>query len=121
VFERIVTPVLRQFEPDLLIVSAGYDAHERDPLGGMRLTTEAFAAMTAELRSVAEECCRGRIVAVTEGGYDLEALGTSLDSTIATLNGSFTSPTWPSSDIESHRGRNSFMSAKQTLTAYWSL
>src|SRR5947208_604616 len=63
VFAHIVLPVLRQFEPDLLIVSAGFDAHERDPLGGMRLTTPAFAAMTLELRAVAEACCFGRIVA----------------------------------------------------------
>ncbi len=48
VFERIVVPVVRQFEPDLIIVSAGFDAHERDPLGGMRLSTPAFAAMTLD-------------------------------------------------------------------------
>ena len=72
--------MLRQFEPDLVIVSAGFDAHERDPLGGMRLTTPAFAAMTSELRAVAEECCRGRIVATVEGGYDLHALAESLDA-----------------------------------------
>src|SRR5476649_2650611 len=59
VFAKLVLPILRQFEPDVLIVSAGFDAHERDPLGGMRLSTAAFGAMTAELRLVAEECCRG--------------------------------------------------------------
>ena len=53
--------MLRQFEPDLLMVSAGFDAHEHDPLGGMRLTADVFAAMTMELRKVAEEFCRGRI------------------------------------------------------------
>src|SRR5262249_39567536 len=57
VFRTIVVPVLRQFEPDLIIVSAGFDAHERDPLAGMRVTTPAFAAMTAELQAVADECC----------------------------------------------------------------
>ena len=50
-FATVVLPVLRQFEPDLILVSAGFDAHERDPLGGMRLSTAAFAAMTLELRS----------------------------------------------------------------------
>ncbi len=77
VFADVVLPVLRQFKPDVLLVSAGFDAHERDPLGGMRLTTEAFAAMTMELRRVAEECCGGRMVLVTEGGYDLHALAAS--------------------------------------------
>ena len=67
VFGEVIVPVIRQFEPDLLLVSAGVDAHERDPLAGMRLTSQAFAAMTLELRSVAEDCCGGRIGAVTEG------------------------------------------------------
>src|SRR4029077_9929996 len=58
VLAQVVLPVLRQFEPDLILVSAGFDAHERDPLGGMRLSTEAFAAMTRELRAVADDCCR---------------------------------------------------------------
>ena len=82
VFERIVVPVVRQFEPDLIIASAGFDAHERDPLGGMRLSTPAFAAMTLTLRGLADECCRGRLVSVTEGGYDLQALAASLDAII---------------------------------------
>src|SRR6266508_5086173 len=71
-FEKAVVPVVTQFEPDLLIVSAGFDAHEHDPLASMRVTTPAFAAMTTALRHVADECCRGRMVVVTEGGYDLQ-------------------------------------------------
>ena len=59
VFDEVVLPVLRQFEPDLVLVSAGFDAHERDPLGGMRLTHRAFAAMTMELRRAAESTAAG--------------------------------------------------------------
>ena len=77
-FAEIVVPVLSQFRPGLVLVSAGFDAHERDPLGGMRLTSPAFAAMTMELRRVAEACSGGRLVAITEGGYDLHALAESL-------------------------------------------
>jgi acetoin utilization deacetylase AcuC-like enzyme len=73
VFAAVVIPVLKQFAPDLLMVSAGFDAHERDPLGGMRLSTDAFAAMTLELRIVAEQCCGGRMAVITEGGSDLPA------------------------------------------------
>ena len=120
VFTRIVLPILRQFEPDLVLVSAGFDAHANDPLGGMRLSSGAFAAMTAELRAVADECCRGRIVAVTEGGYDLEALGTSLDASIAALQGS-NAPAWPSSGIASNRGRAAADTARQALGGYWTL
>ena len=121
VFGEVVVPVLRQFAPDLLIVSAGFDAHERDPLGGMRLTTGAFAAMTQELRRVAEECCAGRMVAVTEGGYDLEALAASTDAVIETLNSPPSTPKWPVSGIASQRGRESADLVKQQLKDYWSL
>jgi acetoin utilization deacetylase AcuC-like enzyme len=119
VFSGAVLPILRQFEPDLLMVSAGFDAHENDPLGGMRLTAGAFAAMTADLRAVAEECCRGRIVAVTEGGYDLQALAASLDGVIQTLNDSPGQAPWPSSGIASRRGHDSLQSARDALTPFW--
>jgi acetoin utilization deacetylase AcuC-like enzyme len=119
VFAEVVIPVLRQFAPDLLIVSAGFDAHERDPLGGMRLTTGAFAAMTRELRAVAEEFSGGRIVAVTEGGYDLEALAASTDAAIDALNGAPSAAKWPASGIASKRGRESVDLVRDELKEYW--
>src|SRR5262249_8978641 len=67
VLDQMISRVVRAFRPDLILVSAGLDAHEHDPLGGMRLTTPAFGAMTMALRLTADECCDGRIVAVTEG------------------------------------------------------
>src|SRR3954447_14927561 len=121
VFSRIVVPVLRQFEPDLILVSAGFDAHERDPLGGMRLSTAAFAAMTLDLRAVAEECCRGRIVAVTEGGYDLQALAASLDAVIAAQAGEPTPAQWPASAIASTRGNVTIADLRRVLAPFWSL
>ena len=123
VFARIVVPVLRQFEPDLIIVSAGFDAHERDPLGGMRLSTDAFAAMTLELRAVAEECCRGRIVSVAEGGYDLKALAASLDAVL----GAHTAPapaspvSWPKSGIVSTRGVAAIAQLRPILSPFWTI
>jgi acetoin utilization deacetylase AcuC-like enzyme len=118
-FDRVLLPVLRQFEPDLLLISAGFDAHEDDPLGGLRLTADAFGAMTMALRAVAEESCRGRIVAVTEGGYDLPALAASLNATIDALHGPLTVPAWPSSGIASERGEHSVREAQAALRAYW--
>jgi acetoin utilization deacetylase AcuC-like enzyme len=123
VFSHLVLPVLRQFGPDLILVSAGFDAHERDPLGGMRLSTAAFAAMTLELRAVAEECCRGRIVSVTEGGYDLEALASSLDAII----GAHAAPTpstpvsWPRSGRVAERGTAALATVRHTQASYWQL
>lgn len=85
VFRSAVVPILRAFAPAIIIVSAGFDAHERDPLAGMRLTTGAFASMTGELRAVAEACCAGRMVVLTEGGYDLQALHQSLQAVVDVL------------------------------------
>ncbi|HEV3141149.1 MAG TPA: histone deacetylase [Vicinamibacterales bacterium] len=121
VFDRVVLPVVTQFEPDVVLVSAGFDAHASDPLGGMRLTTAAFGAMTGALRGVAEECCRGRLVAVTEGGYDLQALAASLDSAVTALDGSPSAVRWPSSGIASARGRESADATARALRAFWKI
>ena len=121
VFDEIVSPVLRQFAPDVILVSAGFDAHERDPLGGMRLSTEAFAAMTMALRGVAEECCEGRLALVTEGGYDLHALSASVDACVEALAGSPSEPQWPASGIASTRGRRGVDAAKRSLAPFWTL
>jgi acetoin utilization deacetylase AcuC-like enzyme len=68
-----------------VLVSAGFDAHARDPLGGMRLTRGAFAEMTRALLDVAERHAGGRLVSVLEGGYDLDALGESAVAHVAEL------------------------------------
>jgi acetoin utilization deacetylase AcuC-like enzyme len=121
VFSDVVLPVLRQFEPDLLMISAGFDAHEDDPLGGLRLTTGAFGAMTMALRGVAEEVCRGRVVVVTEGGYDLDALADCSNLVIDTLNGPLAEPAWPGSGIPSTRGRLAVEQARPSLRSHWTL
>ena len=76
--DQSILPALRQFRPDLLLVSAGFDAHERDPLGGHRVSDEGFVAIINRLASLAEEQCQGRWVAVLEGGYDLTALASGV-------------------------------------------
>jgi len=82
---ELVGPVVTAFAPDLILLSAGYDAHTRDPLGGMRLSTEGYAAMTAHVQRLAASCCDGRLAVVTEGGYDLTALDACLDATLTRL------------------------------------
>jgi acetoin utilization deacetylase AcuC-like enzyme len=77
-----VIPAVRQFKPDLLMVSAGFDAHEMDPLGQLRMTTEGFGRLTKMLLDVADDLCEGRVVLVTEGGYDLDALKAGLQEVI---------------------------------------
>jgi len=121
VFEEVVLPVLRAFGPELLLVSAGFDAHERDPLANMRLTTGAFAAMTAALRDVAAACCRGRLVLVTEGGYDLRALAASLDAVVRVLDSPHPPVEWPQSGAAPSRGRAAAAAARRALGPFWRL
>jgi len=78
-----VIPAVRNFQPDLLVISAGFDAHEMDPLGQLRMTTEGFGRLTKMLIDLANDVCEGRVVLATEGGYDLKALSDSLTAVIA--------------------------------------
>lgn len=86
-YTQRILPELRKFKPNLLIISAGFDAHARDPLAQLRLQTEDFAWVTQELLKVADECCQGRVVSVLEGGYDLSALAASVAAHVRELMG----------------------------------
>jgi acetoin utilization deacetylase AcuC-like enzyme len=68
---RVIVPALRRFRPDLLLISAGFDGHWRDPLAGHTVSLAGYARLVRELTQLADELCRGRVVAVLEGGYDL--------------------------------------------------
>lgn len=76
--EDRILPALRAFRPELILVSAGFDAHARDPLASLLLSEDDYAWITLELCAVAGEFCDGRLVATLEGGYDLEALAASV-------------------------------------------
>jgi acetoin utilization deacetylase AcuC-like enzyme len=82
---ELILPSLNLFEPDLVIISAGFDAHQRDPLGSLQLTEEDFAWVTLQLMEVAEIHCASRVVSVLEGGYDLQGLAASVAVHIQTL------------------------------------
>ncbi|WP_338110007.1 histone deacetylase family protein [Roseibium polysiphoniae] len=83
--EAVILPRLRGFAPDLVIISAGFDAHARDPLGSLNLLEADFAWATRALMDVAEKHCDGRLVSVLEGGYDLEGLARSTAAHVMTL------------------------------------
>ena len=80
-----VLPRLRAFAPDLIIVSAGFDAHRADPLAGLRWVEGDFAWLTRAICAVARDVCAGRVVSVLEGGYDLPSLGASVAAHVAEL------------------------------------
>lgn len=81
-FEEVILPVLGKFAPELVLISAGFDAHERDPLASMKLTAPGYAYMGAALARVAAASGQGRVGIVLEGGYDLTAIEVSLAATI---------------------------------------
>jgi len=87
VFDELILPQLRAYEPELVLVSAGYDCHRDDPLGSMRVDEEGFAEMTRRVVDLAESTAQGRIVLVLEGGYDPPALARSVVRTIGVLDG----------------------------------
>ncbi|MCZ8260699.1 MAG: histone deacetylase family protein [Beijerinckiaceae bacterium] len=86
-YRNAVFPRIRAHRPDLILISAGFDAHRRDPLANLRLEAGDFAWATAELMALAETLCGGRIVSLLEGGYDLEGLSTSVAAHVETLMG----------------------------------
>lgn len=88
VFDRIIGPRLAQYRPELLLVSAGFDAHRDDPLAMMEVTEEGFAGMAARARGWAEALCGGRLALVLEGGYNLSALAASVEATLRALDDS---------------------------------
>jgi len=81
-YAEVAIPKVRAFKPDLLMISAGFDAHEQDPLGQLRMTTQGFGRLTRALVKVADEVRDGKVVFVTEGGYDLKALSECLEKVI---------------------------------------
>ncbi|MBW2280102.1 MAG: histone deacetylase [Deltaproteobacteria bacterium] len=85
VFDAVAVPVLREFAPEIVLVSAGFDAHARDPLSSMELSSQAFGRFAAQIRALADETCDGRVVLALEGGYDLEALGEAAAAVVQTL------------------------------------
>lgn len=97
-FERLVEPALGEFEPDLLIISAGQDPAASDPLGRMCVTTEGFRALTRRALALADELCDGRLVVVLEGGYSLEHVAFSNLAIAEELAG--LEPTFPADPLE---------------------
>jgi len=87
IFEKILKPIALEFNPDLILVSAGFDIHENDPLGGMRVTPQGFAALTSSIMNIAEACCDRKVVFTLEGGYDLNGLRDSVKAVLKEMAG----------------------------------
>jgi len=113
VYSRAIAPILRQFAPALVLVSAGYDAHERDPLASMRVTTAGYASIVRQLTRAA---ANPPIAFVTEGGYDLGALAECLDASFATIDGVDPKPL---PDASSVRGEREMEAVRAAQAPFW--
>ena len=86
-FENLILPQLTKFAPELIVISAGFDAHRRDPLANINLDAEDFGWVTRKLMDLADKSAGGRIVSVLEGGYDLQGLKESVAAHVTALMG----------------------------------
>ncbi|MCX6672353.1 MAG: histone deacetylase [Methanothrix sp.] len=86
-YREILLPIALEFKPDIVLVSAGQDPHKDDPLGGMRLTCAGFGAVAGVVKEIASTCCRGRLAASLEGGYNLQAQAEAVVAEIRAFGG----------------------------------
>jgi acetoin utilization deacetylase AcuC-like enzyme len=87
IFNRILLPITEEFMPEFIIISAGFDAHRDDPLGGMALTEQGYAILSGIVNAIAQKHAKGRVLYALEGGYNLEALKNSVASVLSALQG----------------------------------
>lgn len=86
-YRSIILPAVRQFKPDFILISAGFDAHKDDPLAGIQLTSEDYQWVTEQIKAIAEESAKSRILSVLEGGYNIKALADSVAAHVKSLMG----------------------------------
>jgi len=87
VFKQIVMPIAAKYEPEWVLVSAGFDPHRQDPLGGMLVTEEGFATMASLLLDLAQKFAGGKVAFLLEGGYNLKALKSSVAAVLQIISG----------------------------------
>ena len=87
IFDQLLKPITFEFNPDIILVSAGFDIYVDDPLGGMRVTPPGVARLTRSVMDIAEGCCNGKIVISLEGGYHVEGQRDSVKEVLMELSG----------------------------------
>ncbi|MCX7981597.1 MAG: histone deacetylase [Syntrophales bacterium] len=87
VFRRLLQPIARAYRPDIILVSAGFDIYQHDPLGDMQVTPLGFATLTRLVMDAADECCAGKLLLILEGGYDTHGLRNSVGAVLKELSG----------------------------------
>ena len=119
VYRSIAVPVLEQFAPQLTLISAGYDAHEADPLASMRMSASGYARIIARLKSAAARS--GALALVTEGGYDLQALRECLEASLSILDADIIGPATEEkfNALPAPRGERALASVRLAQSVFW--
>jgi len=87
IVNELITPIAREYEPELILISCGFDIYNGDPLGAMQVSADGFAYLTRTMRSLADELCHGRILVTLEGGYNLTGMRDGALAVLAELRG----------------------------------
>ncbi len=123
IYRHLLVPVALEFQPQLILVSAGFDTHCDDPIGGMRVTELGYARLTELILTVAQETCCGKVVAVLEGGYDLVALRRSVKEVLQTMKNGDAKATqdWKKNENTQYRRVQEIISAVKNIhKPFWS-
>ena len=120
-YRSVAVPILEQFAPELTLISAGFDAHEADPLASMRMTASGYARLLARLKAAAGKS--GALAAVTEGGYDLPALKECLQASLAILDADLVGFSHEEKFLAqaAPRGERAVAAARAALAPFWQL
>ncbi len=114
--KEIITPVARQYKPEMILISAGFDAHKNDPLGGMNISSRGFGALTFLFNELAHELCNGRLLMCLEGGYDLNGLAESVAASLDSMMGI---SSLQETDTPSSSTKQMIQRIKLELMPYW--
>jgi acetoin utilization deacetylase AcuC-like enzyme len=117
IFAEVLVPIAEAFRPDLVLVSAGFDAHRDDPLGGMAVTAEGFATLCGVVRDLADRLAGGRLALTLEGGYDLDGLSSSVRACVDVLAGA----TPPAPKPATPRVQAALREAREAQRRFWKL
>jgi acetoin utilization deacetylase AcuC-like enzyme len=120
-FDDVIAPALRAYKPDVILISAGFDAWQDDPIAGMRVTARGYRRMAEVLRAVADEVAGGRLVAVLEGGYDLNGLTACVAETFDVLAAEHTPQVAPASGAVSPEARARIDATRRALEGHWGI
>jgi acetoin utilization deacetylase AcuC-like enzyme len=120
-FDDVIAPALRGYRPDLILISAGFDAFAADPIAGMRVSAAGYRRMAATLRRLADELCEGRLVAVLEGGYDLGGLTACVAETFDVLAAERAPEIVPAPGAPMREARAQIDATRRALAGFWGM